>query len=188
MAKNVDPFDTIPDDKPKIAIENCDELLRRRLRESFTKEENDVTARAKPLEELVVYATFTVDEVVGETYQTSVISEMRMGGRSLSHDTGYTSRLVLKVTPDDPKIPVHSLTFDGISSVRVGDYISAKIPRYEEKVVYGTPQNMFDKGERSLYVDRAFKPEEVAIELSILNSGKVLRTDRAVDYSRFVKK
>lgn len=184
MTKNVDPFEILADGN--------EAEVRRRLEEFDNRsraEEAALRAAAKPLEELVVSAYFNVDDVVGESYATSFTpnSEMRCSGPSPCYAGGYTSRLVLKVTPHDPEIPVKKLTFDGISAVRAGDYVSALIPKYEEKEMFEREQNVLDDERRTLYVDRAFKEEEVAIELRLFEYGRVLRTDRAVTYRNFVK-
>ena len=158
------------------------------VNEKIRQELEDLKSRSKPLYELVATENFTVNEVVGESYRTSFTptSEMIIGGRSREYQGGYTSNLVLKVTPDNKKIPVRTLNFDGFSAVRAGDYISAQIPRYEEKralvgLSYSDRDQMF-------YLDRDFKPEESAIELILLSKRrKVLRTDRAVNYKKFVK-
>lgn len=155
------------------------------------QEISDLESRSKQLYEFIATENFTVDEVVAESYATSFTphSEMIMGGSSFVYEGGFTSKLVLKVSPDNQDVPVRTLSFDGLSVVRAGDYISAQIPRYEEKKV-GTgfhfgPYNR----DRVFYFDRDFNPEESAIELALLSAeGNVLRRDRAVNYKNFVKK
>jgi len=113
---------------------------------------------------------------------------MMIGGRSPVYQGGFTSRLVLKVSPDNRDVPVRTLKFDGFSVVRAGDYVSAQIPRYEEKRVNsGFHSGPYDR-DRVFYFDRNFNPEESAIELALLSAdGNVLRRDRAVNYKNFVK-
>ena len=151
----------------------------------------DLESRSKKLYELVATENFTVNEVVAESYATSFTphSEMMIGGSSPVYRGGFTSRLVLKVSPDNQDVPITTLNFDGFSVVRVGYYISAQIPRFEEKRVgtgfHSGPYNR----DKVFYFDRAFNPEESAIELALLSAdGNVLRRDRSVNYKSFVKK
>lgn len=149
----------------------------------------EIEALSKPLHTLVIAEKFTVDDVVAESYATSFTpsSERRIGGRSPVYSGGFSSSLVLQVTPYNPGVPVKILNFKGISAVRAGDVISAQIPRYEEKRFGFGIRNDYDQGS-VFYLDREFKPEESAIELAILSdAGKVLRRDRAVNYKLFVK-
>ncbi|OYT57321.1 MAG: hypothetical protein B6U68_02035 [Candidatus Aenigmarchaeota archaeon ex4484_14] len=158
-------------------------------KEKKKQEIADLESHSKQLHELVVTENFTVDEVVAESYATFFTphSEMVIGERSPVYRGGFTSRLVLKVSPDNQDVPVRTLRFNGFSVVRAGDYISAKIPRYEEKRVgSGFHSGPYDN--RVFYFDRDFNPEESAIELAILSAdGNVLRRDRAVNYKNFVK-
>src|SRR3989338_4929932 len=145
----------------------------------------DWESRSKPLYELVFSEYFTVDDVIAESYATSItpLSEMRLGGRSSHYPGGYISKLVLKVVPDNKEIPVSVLNFDGISVIRAGDYISAQIPRYEEKKVASGVRCGSHEHYTCLYLNRDFKPEESAIELAIHSvDRKVLRRDRSIDY------
>ena len=154
------------------------------------QEIRDFESRSKHLYELVATENFTVDEVVAESCATSFTpdSEMRFGGSSPVYNGGFTSRLVLKVSPNNQDVPITALNFDGLSVVKAGDYISAQIPRFEEKRV-GTEflSESYDR-DRVFYFDRDFEPEESAIELTLLSAdGNVLRRDRSVNYKSFVK-
>lgn len=159
--------------------------------EKRLKEITDFESRSRQLYELIATEKFTVGEVVAETYATSFTprSEVRFGGRSPVYRGGFTSKLVLKVSPDNQDVPVTTLNFNGFSIVKAGDYISAQIPRFEEKRVgTGLPFGPYNKDD-VFYLDRAFSPEEVAIELALLSAdGNVLRRDRAVDYNIFVER
>jgi len=154
------------------------------------QEISDLESRSKKLYELVATENFTVDEVIAESYATSFTpySEMMIGGRSPVYRGGFTSRLVLKVSPDNQDVPVATLNFDGISVVKAGDYIAAQIPKFEEKrVETGFHSGPYNK-DRVFYFDRSFNPEESAIELTLISPyGDVLRRDRSVDYKNFVK-
>ncbi|HDD72458.1 MAG TPA: hypothetical protein ENG00_00025 [Candidatus Aenigmarchaeota archaeon] len=153
------------------------------------RELQELRARSKPLHELVVSENFTVVGVVSKSYRTQFTpkSEMVIGGRSPVYSGGYIYKLILNVIPDNKNIPVRTLNFEGISPVCAGDYISAKIPRYEERKIepYGRPCC------RSLtfYLDRDFRPEEDAIEISIFSEDRkrILRTDRSVDYEEIME-
>ena len=153
------------------------------------QELSDLQAHSKELYELVATEYFTVDDVVGESYSTSFTpdTEIVLGGSSRVYSAGFISKLVLRVSPDNHDVPVKTIHFDGFSGVRVGDYICAKIPRYDEKRV-GIDPRFIDK-ERVFYFDRVFHSEESAIELTLLSAGgNVLRRDRSVNYDYFVKK
>jgi len=150
----------------------------------------DLESRSKKLYELVATENFTVNEVVAESYTTSFTpySEMSFGGSSPVYRGGFTSRLVLKVSPDNRDVPVATLNFDGLSVVKAGDYIAAQIPRFEEKRIgTGFHSRPYDR-DKVFYFDRDFNPEESAIELTLLSTdGNVLRKDRAVNYKKFSK-
>ncbi len=159
---------------------HLDRMERERQEEIKTLE-----SRSKKLYELIASENFTVNEVIAESYATTFTprSEMVFGGKSPFYRGGLTSGLILTVTPDNENIPVRKLSFYGISIVRGGDSISAKIPRYEEKAVGPNSGT-----HRLFYLDRAFNTEESAIELAILsNDRKILRIDRSVDYKEFIK-
>ncbi len=154
------------------------------------KEITELESRSKQLYELVVTEYFTVDEVVAESYPTLIIphSKIQIGIEHPGYEGGFTSRLVLKVTPVRQDVPVRTLIFDGISIVKAGDYIAAKIPKFEEKRL--EDEFYFGPYERRkvFYFDRDFNSEEHAIELSILSKdGNILRKDRAINYKDFVK-
>lgn len=163
----------------------------REVEEKSKKEEEDLRALSKPLHELVIVERFDVNTVAANSYVTHISphSEMMIGGRSPSYEGGFKSRLVLEVTPNNSDIPVRKLTFEGNSIVVAGNYISVLIPRYEAKGLPG--EHLLDRHERRhvFYLPRDFKREESVIQLDILSrNGRVLRTERAVDYDRFVKR
>ncbi len=174
---------------------NPDVFIRNPERERQQIEEmEELESLSKQLYELVATENFTVDEVDGKYYSTSFTphSEMRIGGKSPVYRGGFTSRLVLKVSPNNQDVPVRTINFDGFSIVRAGDYISAQIPRYQIKKVESGglhssgPYRPFNI--KIFYLDRDFDAEESAIELAILSAdGKVLRRDRAVNYNEFIK-
>lgn len=155
------------------------------------KEEEEKIAKlracSKPLYEFVVCEHFRVDVVGSESHATQFTpeSEIVIGGECPVYHGGFTSKLVLDVMPDNKNIPVRILEFTGNSSVMGGQRIIARIPIYRKETV----NRCFSPGEdETFYLEREFKARESAIELNILNEkGKVLRTDKAVDYRRFVK-
>ena len=148
-------------------------------------------SKSKQLYELVSTENFNVDDVVAKSYATSVTpqSEMIIGGRSPHYNTGFTSQLVLKVTPINSQVPIKTLNFHGFSIVKAGDRISASIPKYRKEELGGEGYvKPFNRAE-IIYYDRDFNSEESAIELALLSAdGKILRRDKAVDYENFVKK
>jgi len=104
------------------------------------------------------------------------------------YDTGYNSNLVLKVAPERD-ISVRTIYFNGVFPGLAGNKIFAQIPRYREEKIPSTSNFLKSRGEEIFYIDREFKSEEEAIELSILSSdGKILRTDRSVNYEEFMKR
>ena len=163
--------------------------------EEYEKELRSLIKRleslSKPLNELIVEEKFNVNGVLVETYTHSItpLSELVIGGKSSTYKTGYSSRAILEVTPYRPNIPVKTLYFNGFSVVKAGDVILAKIPKYrEEKVEDPDNYGLYESSKRIFYLDRDFKPEEKAIEITILSSeGKKLRVERSVDYNLFIK-
>lgn len=152
---------------------------------------NDVRANAKPLSELIFLERFTIDDVL-TTFQTTLISpqsEMRIGGKVRNYNGGFTSRTTLDVVPQDDSLPVRRLTFSGFSSLKAGDIISAQIPRYFEHgaIKEFGPGGLFDHVEgTTFYTDRDYRPDEIAIELNLLDSdGESLRTERSTNYDFF---
>ena len=149
----------------------------------------DLESRAKQLHELVATETFTVEDVIATTHPTYFTpnSEIMIGGISPSYSGGFTSRLTLKVSPDNQDIPIRTLTFDGFSIIKAGDYISAQIPKYKEERKLEFLPNTYNK-EGIFYVDRDFDTKETAIELALLsNEGETLRKDRAINYKTFTR-
>jgi hypothetical protein len=172
---------------------------------------NGKKATGRPLHELVDLETFIVEYVSSYSCAVNISpeSETVYGGSSSSYLGGYTAELHLKVTPDNLASPTRELTFKGNSPVRGGDYIAARIPHYTDKSeVYnrrmkscGFPGKQID----SVYVRRAQKGTEEAIEMSIILQGEekekvaeqlgvdpeqfegIIRTDHSVNYSAFVK-
>ncbi|HLF54112.1 MAG TPA: hypothetical protein VI612_00135 [Candidatus Nanoarchaeia archaeon] len=159
-----------------------------RVQKEAEQHNADLKARSKPLHELVQTACFTINSVISQSYATRVhppLMQRVIGGGDDSSPAGYTSELVLKVTAEDSNVPVETLTFDGFSAVRAGDRVKALIPRYavKEEKAFGWKENAPKHN-----VDRAYKPKEQAIELVIMEDCRGVRTDRAVDYSKFVRK
>lgn len=174
---------------PDLEKSDIDEIMKD-VEKKKQEEIADLESRSKQLYELVVTENFAVDEVIGYSNTTSITprSGRVFGEAPPTYSGGYKSKLVLEVTPDNESIPVKTLIFDGHSIVKAGDYISAQIPRYEEKKIrpgfFNEPRLTKSK---TVYIDRDFKEEESAIELTILSEdGKVLRRDRAVNYKTFV--
>ncbi len=161
----------------------------------------------RPLHELIVFEKFTVDSVISNSHAVNISpsSEVFYGGRSSTYSGGYTSEVHLQVTPEDHASPIKELIFKGVSAVRGGDYIIARIPCYTEVNAeynrrmksYGAPE----KQVKPVYIDRKLNPSEQAIELNIIlregdletrlgedfASDAIIRTERSVDYEKFKK-
>lgn len=177
---------------PDFTQEQMEEATKK-YKERKAQELADLKARSKPLYELVVTEKFIVESVVANSHATYISpnSEMMIGGRSPSYKGGFTSRVSLQVTPDDSRVPVRNLIFEGISTVRAGEYISTQIPTYEE--INDPAQRDFSDRygpKKVFYLPRELKSEELAIELVIISpvDESILRTERAVDYNRFIKR
>jgi hypothetical protein len=172
-------------------------------------EERDyISKNAKPLHELVIEATFTVDHVLSEQESNNITptSEARIGGSSPSYSAGFSFKTTLTVRPaiDNADSPIRKLIFEGYSSVPRNSHIIAKIPIYETKRnLYGdsgsamTPQNerQFNRNSK-YYVARPAGLEEKAIEIDIRDITDVvedktisnsMRTERSVDYKHYQK-
>ena len=156
--------------------------------EKRQQELGELKSCSKQLSELVVEENFIVNKTMRNSYATSFTpySEMIIRGEPLIYQGGFTSKLVLKVTPENKNIPIKTLNFEGSSSVRAGDYISAKIPRYEEKRVEGRCLSGCFKREQIFYLDREFNLTESAIEISVL-SEKGQDIAKSIDYKKFRK-
>ena len=177
-------------------------LVKALKREEKAKEEElkFLISCSKPLSDLVVEEKFLIENVLSETHGTFYAPSLVSGGRSPVHEMGYISILHLEVLPISENIPIRKLNFKGFSTLRVGDYISVKIPRYEEKIIRTgiLSENRFNSqlrlggnnlAKRTFYLDREFKAQESAIEINILSvEDTTLRVERAVDYFRFLPK
>jgi len=154
------------------------------------QEIKDLESRAKSACELVVEEGFIVNDVLAGSSSTHFTpqSEIRYGGTSPSYSGGFISRLVLQVSPNNKKVPIQTLYFDGFSIVRAGEQILARIPKYEvRRVEQGFFNDSPSDRARVFYVERDFKPQESAIEISILDSsGKPVRIERSTDYARML--
>jgi hypothetical protein len=150
------------------------------------KEEYDLLkAQSKHLYELIVEERFTVDEVIGQSYATATETRLTEKGRTQIKTGGFDLVLTLIVTPENTKIPIRTLRFEGMSSVEGGDYISAKIPRYDTKILFDT---FGSRCQQEFQVDRQFNETESAIEIKIRHAeGTVRRTDKSVDYKDFLR-
>lgn len=152
----------------------------------------DFKANSKNLYELLIFENFKINEVNSQIYTTNCTPNSNIIFnciKPMSYHSGFTPKLTLKVTPNDKYNPIRTLIFEGISPVKAGDYISAQIPRYEEKKVsanfYSGPFNK----ELVFYFDREFNQEESAIELVLISEdGNILRRDKAINYDGFFKK
>lgn len=168
-----------------VSVDSLAEKERKRRKEKI----EDLESRSKDLHELVVSENFVVDAAESSSHARSFtpVSEMIIGGRSPHYKTGFSSKLILKVSPENSEVPVKTLNFNGYSPVKAGDHISARIPRYEERKV---EPGFFGGGvhSRTFYIDRGFNEKEIAIEVAIIGaSGKVIRSDKSVEYDGFVK-
>jgi hypothetical protein len=149
----------------------------------------DLESRSKELHERIATENFTVNSIIARTRPTSftINSEMVMGARSPTYEGGFTSQLVLKVSPDNKNIPIKSIIFNGFSIIKAGDYIAAQILKYETEII--TPRYSGNGNKRFFYIDRDFNIEEDAIELALLSEdGSILRKDRSINYRNFTKK
>lgn len=142
---------------------------------------------SKRLDELVVIEGFRVDAVLTQSRATSFTpnSEIMVGGSCRIYQGGDQTTSILQVSPYN-SIPITQLVFSGFSAVRAGDNISAKLLRYIAEVIDKDP---FDPSSgRTLYLDRSFQPEELAIELTIHSpDSKILRMERSTDYENAIR-
>jgi hypothetical protein len=147
---------------------------------------NPANALKKP-KDFLVRKYFTVEEVVSQSYETSIDRNNVFGSPPNIKKTGYKIGIVLAVRPtkDNPDIIVRELRFNGDSVVKVGNEVAALIPKYEQKRHPLGLDKCVHPSRRSNveYVDRDFKRSEEAIELVIqTHAGGTVRTDRAIDY------
>ena len=140
-------------------------------------------SKSKPLHELVQMVNFRIDDVLATIIKTSYSSDET----GIFHN--YAPKLILNGVPDDLNIATRILTFEGFSIIKAGDYVSAKIPRYDKKTIYSERKvaSSWLPHWENFYIDREFKIEEVAIELAIRFDKSILRSDRAGNYDDFFK-
>lgn len=166
------------------------------IHERSERELDDLKIRSKKLSELVVEKLFYVGNVLSQSFANKVspISEIQIGGRSPSYDTGYSQHIELEVYPVD-NVNTRKIIFNGNSIVNGGDLILAKIPLYETKEVYSGYISVFDYSEstKKFFLPRDFEEQEMAIEIGILDSKNYKhskipgRIERSVEYSNFFK-
>lgn len=135
--------------------------------------EPNLEEQTRPLNELVVEKMFKVDYVVSDThsYKASLGS----------------SRIILKVIPEENSSPIRTLEFYGFSPVRGGDYIYAQIQKADAREeTVGRSDGHPIKG--IFYYPRDFKETETALRIDIKNEkcGGVLRTDHCRDYDKII--
>lgn len=166
---------------------NWEEMERKR-NERFQTTLAEYKSRNKSLSDLIFSKKFLVESVIGENKSTSFTpeSEVMFGGRSPVYNTGFTSKLILEVKDysSEYKTGIERIVFNGDLPVTSGSVILAKIPRSESEVLKNPSQYSCDK--HVFLFDRTYNSEEIAIEISLLDvSGKILRVQRGVDYSRY---
>jgi hypothetical protein len=162
--------------------------IAKKLEQKRLKELQELESNSKNLYDLIQSEHFYVEDVVSNTYKTSININPNLGGRNSQNDTGYTSELILNVIPYDKNISTHTLYFDGFSIVKPGDTITAKIPRYTKKEISPNLTLNPNQQQKTYYLDRDYSLEERAIELSIhYDKIKNQRKDRSVDYSNYIK-
>jgi len=153
-------------------------------------EELERRSNPKPLHELVHDEYFTVERVVSETDPTYFTpdSEIVFGERSRGYSGGNITNIVLEVASNN-RPPIKRLSFEGNSGVRAGDRILAKIPKYDERREFVEEGQICGADDtRIVYIPRQeYRDTEKAIEINIIEigTGKVLRTDRSVEYKSF---
>lgn len=145
----------------------------------------DLESQAKQLHELVATEKFMVNSAIGQDYAISfsIDSEWRCGSIPSTYGGGFRSILTLEVSPENKDIPIRTIIYNGRCEVRAGERIAAKIPKYEKKK---EELRVGQDNGKTFYIDRDFKTEESAIELTILSKNG--RTDRATDYDIYISK
>ncbi len=133
---------------------------------------DDLRARAKTREELIVSLECTVLEIHGYQGLTSVHSEMRMGESSPYYNTGHTYRTEIKVQSDTS---VEKLEFKGWPPLEAGDLLRAYIIRGELKYEK-TFRNDFNHNLLSHWIERDYQQVEHPIKIEKLRDGKVVAT------------
>lgn len=123
-------------------------------------------AQARPLEELIVSERFRVEGVT----RSSINFPIR-----------------LAVTPLDGKVQTRTLYFETYSTVSSGDIIVASMPAYQEVLSkYRSPIFIGHERNQTFYLSRPLKEEEIALEISVLEGEKMVRTEHSIDYFRLL--
>ncbi|HLC31194.1 MAG TPA: hypothetical protein VJK51_00865 [Candidatus Nanoarchaeia archaeon] len=160
--------------------------MSKRIEEDRERMREEREKRSKPLYDLVHEETFIVQAVRAYSHSTSVSEIGAIGGPPApSHETGYTQQIKLDVLSIEPStIPVRKLTFDGLTTVRSGEKILALIPRLDSESERDT--SVLYERENHWHFDRAYKSEERAIRITILQpDGNIAREEHAVDFHHY---
>src|SRR3989338_1710188 len=152
---------------------------------------NALKEKSKPLKDLVVSEIFEV-LMVNQYTENMIVSHFDYHtpiGAIPTSEAGCKSKIIIKVKPlsRDPKNIIDTLLFDGFAHIVGENYITAKIPRYEEKISLLATSLIRPNIDDYLFFDRAFKKEERAIELILL--GKLMNPIaeyRSADYAKYI--
>ena len=168
-----------------------DETIKK-MDEMKSKKLKDLKERSRPLSELVFQKLFYVGDVISKSFvkKFTPSSEICIGGKSPSYDSGQSHRLELSVYPVFEDVLTRKIVFNGSSIVNRGDLILAKIPLYE--IVTDPITYSVDYFVRKFNVPREPKEEELAIEIGIIHPNNYKnkkpiprRIDRSVEYVFF---
>jgi len=143
--------------------------------------EQQLMSDSKPLSELSHSVDFDVIKTYQDSFSTYVYESNGIvgpGHHSSKKVSGHGYKTILEVSSKDNDIS--KLIFEGNDGgVRGGDKITALLPVYEKQ---RTPISCDE-----VYLPREFKPEEQAIELTILNEkGEPCKQVKSIDYENYM--
>ena len=173
------------------------EQFREEIDEKFRKEDEELIAKAKLPEELIVEIYGEVTSVKSYTTPMShtLDSEIVIGQSSPVYDTGYQSRLEIGVQLQSPlNSSTKRLIFNGISPIRAGDFVRAGIFAGKKEELHFTEKHQdpkivregitgFDIITDNVFLERELQEEEEALYLILISEGRPkVRTDYGVNY------
>jgi hypothetical protein len=160
-------------------IKNIDDNFFDELAKEIEKKNEELRAKAKKREDLIVPVYCYVTSVEGYLSQRKMTphSERMIGGKSPSYNVGDSSRLELLV---DTKEGIKYVNFAGWPPIEKGDSIKAYFLKGElksEETKLGIQRiSMRYNQLQSHWIERDFQETETALKIEKLRDGKVVAT------------
>ncbi|MFP4403296.1 MAG: hypothetical protein ACLFPJ_03025 [Candidatus Woesearchaeota archaeon] len=183
-----DVLSSLNENDPKVELLD----IEKEIKEDYEKQKEKYEKNSKPLKELLVYEKFYVAKYpVQEAFQTNFTpySELIFGGKSMNYEGGLNYLTKIKVKPLNKKTKIGKIYFNSSTSLKLGDYFSALIPKFTKKELNSYLSHVNPKKKRIFYFDRPFYLDEVVFEINILskNNSEILKNEKSPEYFNFLK-